>query len=94
MQALTETNVHLFTVGGTPNIGHASLAYGTGYSVALDNGPAFRTNEARLLQQVAQDFGDMFEISTIRKEVSNIFQLYTALIYGTPYIHIVNLTRL
>ena len=38
------------------------------YTGVMDNGPAKKENFARNLQETGELFGDMFEVSTIRKE--------------------------
>ena len=47
--------------------GHAVLAMGP-YSIVMDNGPARAVNTAAALQAAGDKVGDMFEISTIRRE--------------------------
>ena len=47
--------------------GHAVLAMGP-YSIVMDNGPARAANTAGALQAAGDKVGDMFEISTIRRE--------------------------
>jgi leucyl aminopeptidase len=63
--ALNEVNPHLFTFATLT--GHACLAVGN-YTAVMDNGPAKVANFARALQQAGEEVGDMFEISTIRRE--------------------------
>lgn len=48
--------------------GHAYLTVGEPYSIILDNGPAARQQVAQQVQAAGHLMGDMFEISTIRKE--------------------------
>lgn len=48
--------------------GHAYLAVGEPYSIIMDNGPAARMQVAKNVQEAGHVMGDMFEISTIRKE--------------------------
>ena len=50
--------------------GHACLAVGD-YSTIMDNGPAERQQVARKVQEAGHVIGDMFEISTIRREDYN-----------------------
>jgi len=59
-------NPHLLTVATLT--GHAVLTVGTGYSIVMDNGPARNASHAQQLQTAGEELGDMFEISTIRKE--------------------------
>ena len=47
--------------------GHAVLAVG-GYSTIMDNGPARVSGTAFQVQEAGDRVGDMFEISTIRRE--------------------------
>ncbi len=47
---------------------HAYLNVGEPYSIILDNGPAARLQVAQNVQAAGHLIGDMFEISTIRKE--------------------------
>ena len=47
--------------------GHAVLAVGN-YSTIMDNGPAKAAGTAGKVQQAGDKVGDMFEISTIRRE--------------------------
>ena len=48
--------------------GHAYLAVGEPYSIILDNGPAAQKQVSQKVQEAGNLVGDMFEISTIRKE--------------------------
>lgn len=48
--------------------GHAYLSVGEPYSIIMDNGPAARLQVAQNVQAAGHLMGDMFEISTIRKE--------------------------
>lgn len=48
--------------------GHAYLTVGEPYSIILDNGPAARQEVSKKVQESGSLLGDMFEISTIRKE--------------------------
>jgi len=65
-KALNEVNPHLYTIATLT--GHAIIAMGKGYSIAMDNGPAKMINNSRKLQDAGDLIGDMFEISTIRRE--------------------------
>merc|ERR1712142_603775 len=65
-QALTETNPHIYTVATLT--GHAVLAMGHAYSIAMDNGPARGTAHAQTLQEMGHVLGDPWEVSTIRRE--------------------------
>ena len=47
--------------------GHAVLAVG-GYSTIMDNGPARAAGTALQVQEAGDKVGDMFEISTVRRE--------------------------
>ena len=47
--------------------GHALLAVGD-YSTIMDNGPARAAGTALKMQEAGEKIGDMFEISTIRRE--------------------------
>lgn len=64
-KALKETNPHLMTIATLT--GHACLAVGN-YTAIMDNGPAKKVNFAQSVQQVGDEFGDPFEVSTMRKE--------------------------
>lgn len=68
MRELAEkaVNPHLLTIATLT--GHAVLTVGTGYSIVMDNGPARNASHAQQLQTASEELGDMFEISTIRKE--------------------------
>jgi len=65
-EAETAINPHLLTIATLT--GHAVLTVGSGYSIVLDNGPASQISHAQKLQNNGAELGDMFEISTIRKE--------------------------
>jgi len=65
-KALNEVNPHLYTIATLT--GHAVLAMGKGYAIAMDNGPARKIKNAQNLQEAGDLVGDMFEISTIRRE--------------------------
>ena len=47
--------------------GHAVLAVGP-YTAVLDNGVSKKEKFAQSLQETGETYGDMFEVSTIRKE--------------------------
>ena len=47
--------------------GHACLAVGD-YSIIMDNGPARAAGTAIKVQEAGEKIGDMFEISTVRRE--------------------------
>lgn len=64
--ALNEVNPHLYTIATLT--GHAIIAMGFGYSIAMDNGPARMINNSKKLQDAGDLVGDPFEISTIRRE--------------------------
>lgn len=59
-------DAHLFTIATLT--GHAFIAYGEGYSIAMDNGPARAAKHAERLQENGEHIGDPIEISTIRSE--------------------------
>merc|ERR1712025_562563 len=63
--ALSDPDPHLFTVATLT--GHACLAVGD-YSTIMDNGPARAAGTAIKMQVAGEKIGDMFEISTIRRE--------------------------
>lgn len=65
-QALSEVNPHLYTIATLT--GHAIIAMGFGYSIAMDNGPAHKIENAKKLQEAGDLVGDVFEISRIRRE--------------------------
>ena len=54
----------LFTVATLT--GHVGRAYGPGYSAVMDNGPARRAGVAHRLSEHGQEWGDPFEVSTVR----------------------------
>ncbi|KAL1498053.1 hypothetical protein ABEB36_008913 [Hypothenemus hampei] len=64
-EALTSSNPHLFTIATLT--GHAYLTVGLGYSIVVDNGPAYKVGHCRRLQEASEEIGDPFEISTLRK---------------------------
>ncbi|GBM55003.1 Putative aminopeptidase W07G4.4 [Araneus ventricosus] len=59
-------NPYMFTIATLT--GHACLAVGDEYSIIMENGAAARENVARDLQNAGHAVGDMFEVSTIRRE--------------------------
>ncbi|CAH1394815.1 unnamed protein product [Nezara viridula] len=59
-------NPHLFTVATLT--GHAFRTVGPGYTIILDNGPARMKSFSFHLQKSGELTGDMFEVSTIRRE--------------------------
>merc|ERR1712098_643504 len=63
--ALNDTNPHLMTIATLT--GHACLAMGP-YSIIMDNGAAKVDQTAQKMQKAGDDVGDMFEISTVRRE--------------------------
>ncbi|XP_060528803.1 putative aminopeptidase W07G4.4 [Cylas formicarius] len=65
-QALEEINPHLYTIATLT--GHAWLTVGDGYSIVIDNGPAYKTGHCFSLQKAGDIIGDPFEISTLRRE--------------------------
>ncbi|XP_076265860.1 dipeptidase B [Rhynchophorus ferrugineus] len=65
-EALSAVNPHLFTIATLT--GHACLTVGLGYSIVVDNGPAYKASFCRELQQYSEEIGDPFEISTLRRE--------------------------
>lgn len=64
-KALGEVNPHLMTVATLT--GHEVVAYGN-YTAIMDNGQARTERSAQRVQDTGDAFGDMFEISTMRKE--------------------------
>ncbi len=48
--------------------GHAFLTVGEPYSIIMDNGPAAQKQVSQKVQEAGHLMGDMFEISTIRRE--------------------------
>merc|ERR1711872_1203766 len=63
--ALADPDPQLFTMATLT--GHAVLAVGE-YSTIMDNGPARAAGTALKVQAAGEDIGDMFEISTVRRE--------------------------
>ncbi|XP_063240194.1 putative aminopeptidase W07G4.4 isoform X2 [Bacillus rossius redtenbacheri] len=64
--AVEAVNPHLMTIATLT--GHAIRAVGRGYTIAMDNGPAKAERTVQRLQEAGEALGDMFEISTIRRE--------------------------
>ena len=64
-KALNEINPHLMTIATLT--GHAVMAVGP-YTAVMDNGAAKKESFAINLQATGDLYGDMFEVSTIRKE--------------------------
>ncbi|CAF0753980.1 unnamed protein product [Adineta steineri] len=64
--ALKEINPQLFTIATLT--GHAARTYGDNYTVVMDNGPARKNGIAQQLQSAGEEIGDLFEISTVRRE--------------------------
>ena len=65
-QALKEVNPQLYTIATLT--GHAIIAMGFGYTIAIDNGPAKNERNSELLRSAGDEVGDMFELSTLRRE--------------------------
>ncbi|XP_028851948.1 putative aminopeptidase W07G4.4 [Denticeps clupeoides] len=65
-KAINEKCPHLFTIATLT--GHAIRAVGTNYSIIMDNGPAHHLGNAHQWQKASEGLGDMFEVSTIRRE--------------------------
>ncbi|XP_030621940.1 putative aminopeptidase W07G4.4 [Chanos chanos] len=65
-KAALETAPELFTIATLT--GHAIRAMGPHYSIIMDNGPASRNGNASKWQKAGEVLGDMFEVSTIRRE--------------------------
>jgi len=63
--ALSDPDPQLMTIATLT--GHACIAVG-GYSIIMDNGPARAAGTALKVQEAGDDIGDMFEISTLRRE--------------------------
>jgi len=63
--ALKDPNPSLMTMATLT--GHAVLAVGP-YSAIMDNGPARAKGTAQAVQAIGNSVGDMFEISTVRRE--------------------------
>ncbi|XP_061623612.1 putative aminopeptidase W07G4.4 [Phyllopteryx taeniolatus] len=65
-KALRETSPQLFTIATLT--GHAIRAMGANYSIIMDNGPAHRAGNAVNWQKAGEVLGDLFEVSSIRRE--------------------------
>ncbi|TRY55483.1 hypothetical protein DNTS_027872 [Danionella cerebrum] len=65
-QALQEVSPHLFTIATLT--GHAIRAMGPNYSIIMDNGAARRSGNDLQWQMAGEVLGDLFEVSTIRRE--------------------------
>jgi len=61
-----QDKAHLFTIATLT--GHACIAVGEPFSITMDNGPARNDQASQKLQAAGDQIGDLFEISTIRKE--------------------------
>lgn len=70
-KALNETNPHIMTMATLT--GHAVLAVGH-YTAVMDNGCAKAENFAQKIQETGEKYGDMFEISTIRRDDWNFIK--------------------
>ncbi|XP_067658006.1 putative aminopeptidase W07G4.4 isoform X2 [Haliotis asinina] len=64
--AVKAVNPQIFTIATLT--GHAIRAMGPEYSIILDNGPAKQLRTAQTIQEKGDEYGDPFEISTIRRE--------------------------
>lgn len=64
-KALNEVNPHLMTIATLT--GHAARTYGD-YTAIMDNGPAKKAGCSRRIQDISEEFGNPFEVSTIRRE--------------------------
>uniref|UniRef100_A0A3Q3M5S6 Zgc:152830 n=1 Tax=Mastacembelus armatus TaxID=205130 RepID=A0A3Q3M5S6_9TELE len=65
-KAVLETSPELFTIATLT--GHAIRAMGPNYSIIMDNGPAHRNSNAAQWQKAGDVLGDVFEVSSIRRE--------------------------
>jgi len=61
-----QDKAHLYTIATLT--GHACLAVGEPFSITMDNGPARLKKSSQTLQAAGDSIGDLFEVSTIRKE--------------------------
>ncbi|KAK3094658.1 hypothetical protein FSP39_004605 [Pinctada imbricata] len=68
-KALSAVNPQLFTIATLT--GHAIRAYGPDYSIIMDNGPARKLKTAQNMQAAGHEWGDPFEVSTIRRDDFN-----------------------
>ncbi|XP_041368476.1 putative aminopeptidase W07G4.4 [Gigantopelta aegis] len=64
--AVEAVNPQIFTIATLT--GHSIRAVGPNYTCILDNGPAKKMNNAQKIQEVGDEFGDPFEISTLRRD--------------------------
>ncbi|KAM7391360.1 hypothetical protein PAMP_022056 [Pampus punctatissimus] len=64
--AAEEIFPELFTIATLT--GHAIRAMGPNYSIIMDNGPAHRSGNAAQWQKAGDVLGDVFEVSSIRRE--------------------------
>ncbi|XP_062398685.1 putative aminopeptidase W07G4.4 [Sardina pilchardus] len=65
-KAFGEVNPELFTIATLT--GHAIRAMGPNYSIIMDNGAAHRAETALKMQKAGDVLGDVFEVSSIRRE--------------------------
>ncbi|XP_034726970.1 putative aminopeptidase W07G4.4 [Etheostoma cragini] len=65
-KAVREISPELFTIATLT--GHAIRAMGPNYSIIMDNGPAHRNKNAAQWQKAGEALGDVFEVSSIRRE--------------------------
>jgi len=65
-KAVREVSPQLFTIATLT--GHAIRAMGPNYSIIMDNGPAHRNGNAAQWQKAGDVLGDVFEVSSIRRE--------------------------
>uniref|UniRef100_A0A3Q4I022 Zgc:152830 n=1 Tax=Neolamprologus brichardi TaxID=32507 RepID=A0A3Q4I022_NEOBR len=65
-KAVNEVSPQLFTIATLT--GHAIRAMGPNYSIIMDNGPAHHSGNAAQWQKAGEVLGDLFEVSTIRRE--------------------------
>ncbi|XP_044231811.1 putative aminopeptidase W07G4.4 [Thunnus albacares] len=65
-KAVREISPQLFTIATLT--GHAIRAMGPNYSIIMDNGPAHRSGNAAQWQKAGEVLGDVFEVSSIRRE--------------------------
>ncbi|CAB1319920.1 unnamed protein product [Coregonus sp. 'balchen'] len=65
-KAVREASPQLFTIATLT--GHAIRAMGPNYSIIMDNGAAHRSGNAHQWQKAGEVLGDLFEVSSIRRE--------------------------
>lgn len=65
-QARTEVNPHIYTIATLT--GHVIKAFGEGYAAVMDNYVAREQNHGKRLQESGELMGDVFEISSLRRE--------------------------